>query len=291
MALPTVHYFEAAAATDAMLISVFMPKLQELLFDAGWTIVFADSDAIGGGSSSVPAWDKTPAINQNAGIAVYRMPTNGHDTAWFVRIRPGWGASNVGRVYIPGVQLGTAHDGSGNVSGGGSESALVAHTANTAKDNGWAIAVSEDGFALLTDAANLVGVMLERARLLDGTVTDGLILVHQSASTVYAGRYVTAALGVVQTRLPVALVGIATGTTAPTPSLESNDATHVVVTGPYFPGGAPFFAPGRLAVTASPADVDAVSDRDINVDGGVKTYRSMNAAIANSGFRWLVATE
>src|SRR5690606_17965770 len=122
MAAPTVRYFAAAAGTGSSLLSVWMPKLQELLLDAGWTLEYADSDAIGSSlDPSTPAWDKTPATNTDAGVAVYRMPANDHATQWFVRLRPGWATTNVNRTYMRGVQLGTSHDGSGGISGAGSE--------------------------------------------------------------------------------------------------------------------------------------------------------------------------
>src|SRR5690606_38531163 len=118
-------------------------------FAAGWTLEYADSDAIGGSvDPSTPAWDKTPATNTNAGIAVYRMPANGHTTQWFVRVRPGWGGA-ANRPHMRGMQLGTSHDGSGNLSGGGAE--LIPDGSSTQLDNReWLAAVSEDGFAFVS---------------------------------------------------------------------------------------------------------------------------------------------
>src|SRR5690606_32678165 len=125
------------------------------------------SDAIGSSMDpSTPAWDKTPATNTDAGVAVYRMPANDHATQWFVRLRPGW-AANTNRPHMRGVTLGTTHDGSGGISGAGSELAPIVTTSQT-DSRQVLIACSEDGFALLLPStAAAINVIVERARRSD----------------------------------------------------------------------------------------------------------------------------
>jgi hypothetical protein len=290
MALPTVHFFDAAAGTDSALISVWMPKLQELLFAAGWTIEYADSDAIGTGSSSVPAWDKTPANNTDAGIAVYRMPLNDHTTRWYVRMRPGWGSATT-VPFVRGMQLGLTHE-AGAVSGAGTEMAPTQPT--TVKDTACAVSVSEDGFLFVNGhSTNTPVTMVERTRTLDGTVQDDVLAWNKgtNSAAAFPTRHVSAAIGVVSTLLPVALQSYFIGGTAIMESLEVQDASEIVIIGPYYPGGLPLFAPPRLGVLASPADVAGGMSRVLTIDGGGKLYKAMPGSVSTTLGIYLVATE
>lgn len=292
MAAPTVRYFEASAGTDSSLLSVWMPKLQELLLDAGWTLEYADADAIGAGSSGSPAWDKTPAVNVDAGVAVYRMPANGHDTQWFVRLRPGW-AANTNRPHMRGVTLGTTHDGSGGISGAGSELAPSAATAVT--DNRQVlIAASEDGFALLLPATSAaVNVIVERARRSDtGAITDDVLALNTFSGA--ASVLARAGVGVVHDHPPVVLGGF-TNSSSPSTfgaavSLENHDASDIPIVGPYWLRGHPFFH-GRLAFLVSTGDHNNNTDRDLHIDGGAKTYRVAGQDQGANWAVWAVATE
>lgn len=291
MATPTVRYFEASAGTGSSLLSVWMPKLQELLLDAGWTLEYADADAIGAGSSGSPAWDKTPATNVDAGVAVYRMPANDHTTQWFVRLRPGW-AANTNRPHMRGVTLGTTHDGSGGISGAGSE--LAPSVTTTQTDNRQVlIASSEDGFALLLPALTAtVNVIVERARRSDtGAITDDVLALNTYTNAVSV--LARAGVGVVHDHPPVVLGGF-TNSTSPggfgVASLENHDASDIPIVGPYWLRGHPFFH-GRLAFLVSTGDHNKNTDRDLHIDGGAKTYRVAGQNQGNNWAVWAVATE
>lgn len=292
MAAPTVRYFEAPAGTDSSLLSVWMPKLQELLLDAGWTLEYADADAIGAGSSGSPAWDKTPATNVDAGVAVYRMPANGHDTQWFVRLRPGW-AANTNRPHMRDVQVGTTHDGNGNVSGG---SAGVAPTVTTAQtDNRQVLmAVSEAGFFFTLPASSgVVSVLVERARRSDtGVVTDDLLVLNTFSNA--AAAIARAGVGEVHTVTPIVLGGFNNATSPASfgsgVSLQNSDGSHVPVVGPFWVRGFPFFHP-RLAFLVNPGDHAVNTDRDLHIDGAAKTYRAAGTAQGTIWAVWAVATE
>lgn len=295
MAAPTVHYFEAPAGTGSSLLSVWMPKLQELLLDAGWTLEYADSDAIGGSvDPSTPAWDKTPAENTDAGVAVYRMPANDHDTRWYVRLRPGWAAAT-NRAHMRGVTLGTTHDGSGGISGAGSELAPSVALASTGNRQ-VLIASSEDGFALhLPNATSgtAMTVIVERARRSDtGAITDDVLALNTFSSAVSV--LARAGVGVVHNHLPVVLGGF-TNAAAPVAfgsavSLENHDASDIPIVGPYWLRGHPFFH-GRLAFLVSTGDHNNNSDRDLHIDGSARTYRVAALNQGDNWAVWAVATE
>lgn len=292
MALPTVSFHSATAGTGSALLSVWMPQLHSMLLAKGWTIEYADSDAIGSGSAGSPAWDKAPATSTDAGIAVYRMPANDHATQWYVRLRPGWAASTV-RPYMRGLQLGAAHDGTGGLSGGSTE-IVPGVTTGTFDNQAWMMSVSEDGFtaAIEPGTASRPAFCVERARLLDGTVTDRLIAWNKyTTNDSGAFRVVDAAVGQVNDALPVGFSGITLSFDGNLPSLEGGDATSVAAVGPYFTGGNPLYAPPRLAFLGSPVDVAANTDREVVIDGSSKTYRAAPGSLGAQYGIWLFATE
>lgn len=293
MATPTVSFFNASAGTNSALLVDWMTQLQSMLFAKGWTLAYADSDAIGNSvDPSTPAWDKTPATNTDAGVAVYRMPANDHDTRWYVRLRPGW-AGNTNRPHMRGLTIGDAHDGSGAVSGGGSELAPSVSTAQT--DNRQVlIACSEDGFALLLPATTAaVNVIVERARRSDtGAITDDVLALntYNGAVSVLA----RAGVGVVHDHPPLVLGGFGNSTSpgvfGTAVSLENHDASDIPIVGPYWLRGHPFFH-GRLAFLVSTGDHNNNTDRDLHIDGGAKTYRVAASNQGNNWAVWAVATE
>lgn len=59
----------------------------------GWTIQFANADAIGSGTASNPNWNKAPVAAASAGLVIYQMPAFGVLTRWFVSIELVWRAS------------------------------------------------------------------------------------------------------------------------------------------------------------------------------------------------------
>lgn len=293
MALPTVHFHSTPAASNSSLLSFWMPKLQELLFAAGWTLEYADSDAIGGSvDPGVPAWDKSPVINTDAGVAVYRMPANDHDTRWYVRVRPGWGGAT-NRPYIRGVTVGTAHDGSGNVSGSGTERTTGTPSSGTSTGRQVLIATSEDGFFFLLpeiSAGNIV-VQVERARRPDGTVEDDLVVLasHTSLSSMIAN----ASAGAVSTDPPLAFGALTNSSSPGLPNftLIGRDAVSLPLIGPFWPRGYPVWGPQRLAFLAPVVDVAADALVPFHIDGEARLYKGASLPIWSTWARWVVATE
>lgn len=106
----TVRFHRANAGANSSTLQVWARKLHDLLLLAGWTLEFANADAIGTGSAASPNFDKAPAINTSAGVVIYKMPLNGQVTPWFVRLEPRWGA-NVAGSFL------SAQTGTGQVAG------------------------------------------------------------------------------------------------------------------------------------------------------------------------------
>lgn len=293
MAAPTVHYFDAPAGTGASALAIWMTQLDDMLVnDAGWERSFVDSDAIGGGSAGAPAWDKAPATTTDAGIAVYRMPLNDHDTRWYVRLRPGWSAAT-NRPYMGGITIGDTHDGTGGVTGAGSEVTGSAATSQT--DNRQImLAVSEDGFALHLPNNNTTNVIatVERARRSDtGAVTDDAFVItgHSTLGT----ALVRSGVGLVSNPSLITLSrwGIAgSGPTNFNASLANHDGSHIPIVGPFIPGGHPFFH-GRLMFLVNVQDHATNSDRDIEIDGDARTYRVAGGNQTNNWAIIAMATE
>lgn len=291
MALPTIHHSYIPAASGSSDLVDFMSALQAQLLAAGWTIEYADADAIGGGSAGAPAWDKTPAANTSAGVAVYRMPANDHTTQWFVRIAPGWAAST-SRPGVGSLTIGDTHDGSGTVTGGPAEMTVTLPTSGVQTGLEVGVSASEDGFMLAMGGTNGTIVLVERVRTWAGTVTDDLIAFLGISQASFA--HARAGVGTVTTQPPIVLAGMSA--TSPTHFgsgnlLVNGDGDEIPIVGPFWPGADPFYGPPRVAFLGPANDYTGLSSYDRVVDGGSKTYLALNSTAAASWARWMLATE
>lgn len=277
MALPTIIYDADSPSTNASIIAVIGPKLHSMLVSAGWSIEYADSDAIGGGSAGSPAWDKSYSSGALAGTVVYRMPANGHDTEWFVKFSLGWGSA-ADRVTPRSLQCGTGHDGSGTLTGGGTGITPSPSTGSTAS-LGHIISVSEDGFATWWDGSTTTSalLMVERIRAADGTVTDDMLAIAKPNSSTLFRRAYTAAGGedadsdiIVLGRLTD---GAGINTLSTVASAVSADGSASVIVGPYLTRQALLAAPPRLLNFVAVSDAVAGATIQQGVDGDAKTYR------------------
>lgn len=288
MALPTVRYYEAGAGADSATLDKWMTKLHDLLIAADWTIEYADSDAIGSGSGSDPAWDKAPEVNADAGIVVYRMPANGHATQWYVRLRPGWAAATA-RPHMRGIQVGTSHA-SGTLSGSVSTEAVAAVSTTATDALAWQMATSEDGLFFLTASASAAPVVyLERLRNEGDTTVDDVAF----GNTFGAGqhRLVSAASGQMLDTPPAILArNDVPSIVAQADSVIGRNSVDVVAIGPYFRAGYPLWGIPRLWFQAVAADSSPDAYRTRTVDGGAKAYRTAPAAVGGQT-TILVATE
>lgn len=300
MALPTVHYDRIVAGTNSSLISEFMPKLQALLFAAGWDILYADSDAIGGGSSSIPAWDKTPATNESAGRAIYRMPSNDHSRQWTVQIEPGWGSSTTNN-HAFAVTIGTGWDTIDALTGAGSTLAYQSTASTTGVEV--LLAASEDGLAFqyVGTTSNIARfVLVERARDFDGTVSDDLGVLGYAAGGTFFDQL--PAYGCARYRASDGMEYASNRwfTLAPANTLNSSanfatasttsaDGEANVPIGPINMSGVPAGLP-RLVQIVGQLDAVTNTDHPVLIDGGVKQYRAP-ATFTSNTYVVLVARE
>lgn len=175
MALPTVQYDRTPAGVNSSLVSIIMPKLQTLLFAAGWTIVAADADAIGTGTAAVPAWDKTPVAFAGAGKAIYLMPANGFTRQWYIEIEPYW--HNATNFLGYRFRVGTGES-AGALTGATTWTYNFQPSSSTTSLE-VLLAVSEDGLVIThlgtTSGASIVA-SVERARTMAGVVGEDLVI-------------------------------------------------------------------------------------------------------------------
>jgi hypothetical protein len=150
------------------------------LIGAGWTIAYADTDAITGGTAGTPGWGKTAAINTIAGRATYQMPVTALATRWFVDIELYWNTAIT--MYSVAIKTATACSVAGVLTSPGTQVRPTPATAgNTgefvycASPNGFAV-----GIALSTGGAGYA-ICVERKRNLAGVALDD-IMVHAIAN-------------------------------------------------------------------------------------------------------------
>jgi hypothetical protein len=291
MALPTVHYDRIAAATNSSLHSETMPKLHALLIAAGWTIEYANADAIGGGSAGTPAWDKTPAVSTSCGIAIYSMPLNDHSRSWFVKLEPGWG-SNVASGLSMKITVGTGES-AGTLTGAGNEFEYLG-TTTTQTGNEVIMAASEDGFAyhhVGTTANAIRWFSVERLREFDGTVTADLGVLGAAATGTFPDQaphygcvayrasdgYEYAMNGWMALARVTNYASFAGPATITTTSADGETGTPI---GPVNTSARAWGIP-RLVLIVGQLDALASTDHPVLVDGGTKLYRAPVTFVTN----------
>jgi hypothetical protein len=149
------------------------------LIGAGWTIAYADSDAITGGTASSPGWGKTAAINTIAGRATYQMPVTPFATRWFVDIELYWGT--LATAYSVSVKTATGCSGAGVLANPGTP---VRPSPTSAINSGeFVFCASPNGFALgiCLTASGGYAICAERRRNLAGVALDDIV-VHAIAN-------------------------------------------------------------------------------------------------------------
>lgn len=290
MALPTIVYSHIAASSGSADVDDIGPAIHDALIAAGWSIVYADADAIGAGSSGDPAWDKVYESNGMAGTVVYQMPANGFTTQWFVKFSLGWGSSST-RVSMRNVEVGDTHDGSGGISGGGTITA-TSTTSNT-NNSEFAVSASEDGIAAFASANNAPKLFVERLRTSDGIVTDDVVA--WSGNGTGGFLHLRASVGVVTSQAPVVLAGLAVSVGVNNfgagASLANGDGDEIPIVGPFWPGADPFYGAPRLFFFGPAGDYDLDAYYERVADGGSKTYHSLAVAASSSWANWMMATE
>lgn len=288
--------------TNPITIQQIGTTLHQALIAAGWTIEYANADAIGSGSASNPAWSKTPANNTSAGIVIYRMPANGTLFRWYVEIELLWPLNTIASLAMS-VRTGTDHT-SGTLLNPSAKWGM--NTANSLTSNSGSgdnyVCANEDGFLVALNAATTGWLLLlERLRDLTGALQNDLLVMATSNSSNWVqtpnGRVGNAvrrgdAPYIEYTPRLAALLAGQDATSA-----YQNLVTTTRADGNGFPCGPYPTSNGlwglpRLAVLMLADDCTLGQALAINVDGGPKNYFCMvNTNIFPSGCRWLVAQE
>lgn len=295
MALPTIVYDYDAAQTDASIPSAVLTKLHGMLVSKGWSIEYADSAAIGGGSANDPAWDTAFSSGADIGTVVYQMPANDHDTEWFVKFTAKWGSAD-DRWAFTFVQCGVGHDGNGSLSGGGSGVTRSASSGSVV-DVAHHVAASEDGLFLLLDGgtSSSIFLLIERMRDSDGTVSDDMLIymkTNTNSNSIGLASY-EAGSGENAGQSVAIFQRHASGESwsgaSFASSLLSGNGERVALVGPYPTGRDPLGSPPRLACLIPTGDATLGSNVQLAIDGGNKAYRVSDSSQSHS--YWAIATE
>ena len=299
MATPTIRHHNEPPSSGSNLVSNFMPKLTELLLLAGWTQEWINADAIGTGTTALPAWDKTPANSSDAGIVVFRMPANGLTVQWYVCIVPGWN-SPVTEVTFRRMYAANAYAGTGELNSGGVGGNVPLAT-TTNQQYGHAISVSEDGLIValhggIGGPAAARAIHFERVRNAAGAATDDLAVFGYGGSSGNNGRLLVPTGSAVPdaiwsaTNVAVCLawitgvnVGMISNTSTPALKDYATGADSSIV-GPFVVGSAGLSSAFRLLVGFAWADGASDGLVEVNIDGGLKTYRMANTNAAQSSY-------
>jgi hypothetical protein len=277
--MATVTY--VYGATNGNDINNLIQQLHAVMIAAGWTLEYADADAIGTGTALAPAWDKAWASSQDVGIAVYRMPANGSLVRWYARLRPRFGSVALGRNGF-GVQVGTSHDGSGNVSSAVAipEIGGDVHT-STQTDGQWWVSASEDHLLLEAPCNNATmayrgaKARVERVRDSSGTVLDHVQVEGTTASATRVTQLAHPTSGVVHNWAPFALCNLTNTYASPGSPFNSFDSPFLLgepILGPFIVGGTPHYQT-RSWFYIGDASALAVGDTiNVDIDGGLKAY-------------------
>lgn len=293
--MATVQYAEIVAASGSADIDDVFPVLHSLLIAAGWTLEYADADAIGTGTAENPAWDKEYASASLAGRAVYRMPANGTLPRWYVRIEPGWGTSST-RVAASRFALGTGHDGSGTLTGityEGTPSSPAATTSSAAVQ----MAASEDGFFVGWMIVTIpVFLLVERLRDADDALYEEMLAFQNTGSAASNNVAVIVSPTVGLTYGQTALVlGGWIGSTSPgvigAGTIESSDGASAPIAGFWMPCSFGLSAPPRIAFFGAAADHSPNTLYNRQIDGALRAYKAAPVPQGVVYITWLVATE
>lgn len=272
--------------TDATSVRNVGTQLHTSLIAAGWTLEFADADAIGTGTATNPAWDKVPAINTDMGRVIYRMSATPRTTPWFVEFRQRLGAA----VGLREAKFRTAKGQAGGVltdpgtsvewNSNGNDNASTATTP-------WFFNASASGFSFVSAGVqgSVWGVELWRDAA--GALTDDIAILGSgsnfaAASVIGFGTMTTQQHGAVKVRsvdaeysgrpwLSLAQPTTSAAAYANIASMKVDGGLSGAPLGPFLFGRVLGGLP-RHFFLAHPADVTVDLSQAVTVDGGNKNY-------------------
>jgi hypothetical protein len=148
--------------------------IDTVLKGAGWTLEYADADAITGGTAAAPGWGKAFATGVSAGRVVYRMPATTLTTRWYVEIEILWGTSL--NIFAIGVRTATGVSGAGVLTNPGTQ--IRPNNSATNNSGECIVSASEHGFAIgqALGLSSGYALCVERKRNLAGAQLDDLVV-------------------------------------------------------------------------------------------------------------------
>lgn len=189
--MATVNWQRADAATNSSTPAIVMQALVNVCKAQGWTVEYADSNAIGTGSASDPRFD-TVAYSSGAsiGIIVLKMPLNGLSTEWRIRIEVKWGTVSGGYVLL--MATGTGQSG-GVLTNPGTTISVGGATSSSQINSEYYIAAHKNEFLLALPAT--FAIQFGRFRTLSGVSLDDIQIMATGMSTTFVSGFPAPANG------------------------------------------------------------------------------------------------
>lgn len=161
--------------------------IDTVLKGAGWTLEYANADAITGGTAAIPGWGKTFASTVSGGIVVYKMPVTTLATRWLVEIELFWNITL--NIFVARVRTATAVSVAGVLTNPGTQ---IGPSGTATNNTGECIVgASEHGFAIGQALGLATGYALcvERKRNLAGVQIDDIVVHGLSTNTASNGLF------------------------------------------------------------------------------------------------------
>lgn len=304
--MPTVSWRRADAVIGGSTPPITMQALIEVLKEQGWTVEYADANAIGTGSASSPKFD-TVAFSNGAsiGVVVVKMPLNGLSTAWLVRIEPKWGSTAGG--WVVAFTTGTSQTGGVLADPG---TILTVGSAGSAGSSNaeYFISAHKNEFLMAFPAYSVVQV--GRFRTLSGTSLDDICTTITSNYSSYVAGLpapvagITPTSGVCLTRnasqgeytASRALVwgqSASSANYAGPATLTDFGGSYGYPVGPFLMGNGPGGFPRLMAYFPTGDIPAALQNFTVTVDGADRLFfvPTGTGGLALGGARWAFAKE
>lgn len=182
--MPAVSWSRADAATNSATPAIVMQALVAAAKAQGWTVDYADTNAIGTGTSTSPKFDTVAySSGVSIGIVILKMALNGFSTQWVVKIEPVWGT--VSGAYQAKITTGLSQSG-GVLNTPGSTITCGAINQSIISFEYW---VSAHINELLLSFPTSFNVVVGRKRDLAGTTLDDIYVIATGQGPTYVAGY------------------------------------------------------------------------------------------------------
>jgi hypothetical protein len=259
-------------------------KLHDLLIQAGWTLEYADINAVGTGTATSPAWDNSFSAFTSGGRVLYKMPVTSLATRWYVEIELYYiSNSNAYDIYFrtaKGVSVAGVAIDPGTLCGFNASSAnrVIGEHIVTVTEHGLAVAQA------LQETTNCY-ICCERKRTLIGTPIDDIVIHGTGKNANVTG--LGASYGTCRSRntlsgestakaYAILLETISEGAQSPqVASLSASSGLLAIPAGPFITSGGIGGMSGHIVFFPN-ADVPTGTDQAVTVDGTNQVFFNPN---------------